>query len=95
MKADLDFLARAYYANLLRIRASRQREIASERSASATRQELEALAYAAGIDADAAECAEIDRILSKPPEWFTARNAAKNAAGFDVTVAYPPALPKR
>lgn len=48
-----------------------------------------ALAHAAGLNADAAEVAEIERVLSKPPEWFTARNAAKNAAGFDVTGAYP------
>lgn len=35
-----------------------------------------------GIDADDAEVAEIDRILSKPAEHFAARNAAKNDAGF-------------
>lgn len=48
-----------------------------------------ALAHAAGLSADDAEVKEIERVLSKPPEWFTARNAAKNAAGFDVTGAYP------
>lgn len=42
MKVELDFLQRAYYANLLRIRAAKQRSIAEGRSASATRLELEA-----------------------------------------------------
>lgn len=46
---------------------------------------LLALAAAVGKDADAEEATEVARILSKPPEHFAARNAAKNAAGFDVT----------
>lgn len=44
-----------------------------------------ACAEAAGIDADEAERDEVERVLSKPLAHFTARNAAKNAAGFDVT----------
>ena len=46
---------------------------------------LLALAAAVGKDADAEEATEVARILSKSPEHFAARNAAKNAAGFDVT----------
>lgn len=46
---------------------------------------LLAFAAAVGKDADAEEAAEVARILSKSPEYFAARNAAKNAAGFDVT----------
>ncbi len=46
---------------------------------------LLAFANAANVDADAEEVREISRILSKPPEHWRARNAAKNAAGFDVT----------
>jgi Predicted pyrophosphatase len=45
---------------------------------------LLALAHAAGIDADDAEAREVARIMSKPLEHFSARNAAKNAAGFNV-----------
>jgi NTP pyrophosphatase (non-canonical NTP hydrolase) len=41
------------------------------------------LAEAAGVDADDAECKEIARVLSKSPQEFAARNAAKNAAGFE------------
>ncbi|WP_206666195.1 hypothetical protein [Rhodanobacter glycinis] len=46
-----------------------------------------ALAQAAGLDADASETKEIERILSKPLAHFAARNAAKNAAGFNVFAA--------
>jgi len=52
---------------------------------------LLALANAAGLSADDAEDEEARRVLSKPRAEFTARNAAKNAAGFDTTGAYPPA----
>lgn len=41
-----------------------------------------ALAEAAGLSAEACELDEVVRVLSKPPEHFAARNAAKNAAGF-------------
>lgn len=41
-----------------------------------------ALAAAAGCSADQEECREIHRVLRKPLEEFTARNARKNAAGF-------------
>lgn len=41
-----------------------------------------ALAAAAGLSADEEEAREIHRVLSKPLAEFTARNAAKNAAGF-------------
>jgi hypothetical protein len=41
-----------------------------------------ALADAVGISADDAELAELDRVLAKPLEHFTARNQAKNDAGF-------------
>lgn len=45
---------------------------------------LLALAQAATIDADAEEIREFARVLSKPLSHFAARNAAKNAAGFNV-----------
>lgn len=51
-----------------------------------------ALAGAAGLSADLAEQAEVDRVLSKPIEHFTQRNAAKNAAG--LLMKPPPELPK-
>jgi NTP pyrophosphatase (non-canonical NTP hydrolase) len=41
-----------------------------------------ALAAAAGLSADQEEAREINRVLGKPISEFTARNAAKNAAGF-------------
>lgn len=50
---------------------------------------LLALAHAARLDADAEERREVERVLSKPIEWFAERNRAKNEAGFDVTGAYP------
>lgn len=50
---------------------------------------LLALAQAAGLSADDEERREIARILSKPLAEFTARNAAKNAAGFDATKEQP------
>lgn len=40
------------------------------------------LAAAAGLSADEEEAREVARVLSKPVEMFTARNAAKNEAGF-------------
>ena len=43
-----------------------------------------ALAAAAGLSADNEECREIHRVLSKPLQTFTDRNAAKNAAGFKI-----------
>jgi hypothetical protein len=46
---------------------------------------LLALAAAIGISADVAERHEVERILYKPRDFFTQRNAAKNAAGFKVT----------
>lgn len=42
-----------------------------------------ALANAAGLDLDEEEAKEVRRVLAKPLEHFTARNAAKDAAGFD------------
>lgn len=45
---------------------------------------LLALAAAAGESAEIEEQREIARVLSKPLEHFTARNAAKNGAGFRV-----------
>lgn len=41
-----------------------------------------ALAAAAGLSADEEECREVHRVLSKPLNEFTERNANKNAAGF-------------
>lgn len=41
-----------------------------------------ALSSALGIDADEAETTEISRIMSKTPEYFSARNKIKNDAGF-------------
>lgn len=46
---------------------------------------LLALAEAAGLSADAEEVREIQRVLAKPLTEFKARNATKNAAGFDAT----------
>lgn len=43
-----------------------------------------ALAQAAGLDADAEEVREIDRVLSKPREHFSQRNKVKNDAGFRI-----------
>ena len=40
-------------------------------------------AEAAGLSADEVERTEMVRVLSKPIEVFTERNAAKNAAGFE------------
>lgn len=41
-----------------------------------------ALAAAAGLSADAEERREAERVLSKPPAHWAARNKAKNDAGF-------------
>lgn len=43
---------------------------------------LMALAAAAGVSADEQERIEFERIMAKPIEYYTARNAAKNEAGF-------------
>lgn len=43
---------------------------------------LLALAAAAGVSADKCEREEFVRILSKPVDYFTERNKAKNEAGF-------------
>ncbi len=43
---------------------------------------LMALAAAAGVSADEQERIEFERIMAKPVEYYTARNATKNAAGF-------------
>jgi hypothetical protein len=43
---------------------------------------LLAFCCAAGLNADTVEWAEVVRVLSKPREFFTERNAKKNAAGF-------------
>jgi hypothetical protein len=43
-----------------------------------------ALAAAAGTSADQEEAREISRVLGKPVAEFTARNGAKNAAGFKI-----------
>ena len=45
---------------------------------------LLALANAAGLSADDEEAKEVDRVLSKPLEHFTARNRVKDEAGFVV-----------
>jgi NTP pyrophosphatase (non-canonical NTP hydrolase) len=47
-----------------------------------------ALAAAANLDADGEEAREVTRVLAKDLAHFHARNAAKNAAGFDAD-AYP------
>lgn len=54
---------------------------------------LLALAAAARLSVDAEEAREIVRVLSKPLAHFTARNEAKNAAGFNTTPG--PALSMR
>lgn len=48
---------------------------------------LLALAAAAKLSVDTEEAREIARVLAKPLAHFTARNEAKNAAGFNVTAA--------
>lgn len=53
---------------------------------------LLALAAAAGLSADEEEAREVARVLSKPVEELTRRNAAKNEAGFlarQRTVTFP------
>jgi hypothetical protein len=45
---------------------------------------LLALAEAAGLSSDQEEAREVARVLAKPLSHFTARNEAKNAAGFNV-----------
>jgi NTP pyrophosphatase (non-canonical NTP hydrolase) len=49
-----------------------------------------ALAAAAGLSADEEERREVQRVLNKPLGEFTARNAAKNAAGFLVAEGKTP-----
>ncbi len=46
---------------------------------------LLALASAASLSAEECERVEVERVLSKPRELFTARNEEKNAAGFNIT----------
>lgn len=48
---------------------------------------LLALAAAVRTSADECEAAEVMRVLAKPIDYFKQRNAVKNAAGFDATVA--------
>ena len=48
---------------------------------------LLALAEAAHLDADAEEQVELDRILAKPIEHFTARNREKNQLGLNTVKA--------
>lgn len=43
-----------------------------------------ALAEAANLSAEVEEIREVERVLAKPLEHFAKRNAAKNAAGFNV-----------
>lgn len=51
-----------------------------------------ALAAAAGLSADEEERREVERVLSKPVAEFTARNASKNAAGFQVSAEPRPCV---
>lgn len=46
---------------------------------------LLALAQAAQLSADDCEAMELERVLSKPTKYYAERNAAKNAAGFDIS----------
>lgn len=52
---------------------------------------LLALAQAASISADEAECAEIARVKAKPLEHFAKRNRVKNDAGFNTSAPPSPA----
>lgn len=52
---------------------------------------LLSLANAAGVSADAEEAREVARVLAKPPSHWAARNANKNAAGFNTAI--PPEEP--
>jgi hypothetical protein len=47
---------------------------------------LLALAEAGGLDADAEEQRELDRVLARPIEEFTRRNQEKNALGLNTAV---------
>jgi NTP pyrophosphatase (non-canonical NTP hydrolase) len=47
---------------------------------------LLSLANAADVSADEEEAREVARVLAKPPTHWAARNANKNAAGFDTSV---------
>ena len=49
---------------------------------------LLALAAACGLSAETEEKREVERVLAKPRDWFTARNKAKNDAGF-CALSYP------
>lgn len=46
-----------------------------------------ALAHAAGLSADAEEAKEVERVLAKPLDYFRARNAKKDEAGFNAVGA--------
>lgn len=48
-----------------------------------------ALANAAGVSADECEAKEVARVLAKPLAHFTARNQAKNDAGFTAAIDRP------
>lgn len=48
---------------------------------------LLALAAASGLSAEVEECREIHRVLTKPVEEFSRRNAVKSAAGFPTATA--------
>lgn len=50
---------------------------------------LLALAAAAGLSADDEEAREVERVRGIPLEHFTARNAAKDAAGFNTSTEGP------
>lgn len=50
---------------------------------------LLSLANAAGVSADAEEAREVARVLAKPSSHWAARNANKNAAGFDTSAREP------
>jgi hypothetical protein len=52
-----------------------------------------ALAATTGVSADREEQRELDRVLAKPLAHFTARNANKNAAGFDTALTAPASTP--
>ena len=48
---------------------------------------LLSLAQAAGLSAEAEETREVARVLAKPASHWAARNAEKNAAGFDTSAS--------
>jgi len=83
MKYDIGFIERGYTANLYRIRASRQRQLAADRSMSATRQELES--EAAWCEAQAQKLDDAEE-----PTTVSDKEPIKAGGRKDIDQADPP-----